>query len=314
MSGNGLTIVKFGFRSSADIALISEALVSAQKKFGAALKDAANPAYRSKYADLSAVIEATLKPLNEQGIAVMQAPQLDGQMVTVTTRLQHVSGQFYESDLSLPAVQRDRFDAQSVGSAITYARRYSWQAITGLATEDDDGNAASGVGSKEAAQEVAQRKLAEHEAKKANGAVPKAQIPTGGLNLPPVPPAAPPVPIESAGEGTEYIHGIIKRVVDKVTKDKRAFKEVGMLDQHDKALTLSSFDNFQLSDGRLWQYLTPSVVGLLGTFTVAAKEKGGKTYYNIINVELLGEHRWDNGVGVMERRREPEYEAQVPGI
>jgi ERF superfamily protein len=152
---------KFGFRTSADIGEIAAALVAAQSKFGAAIKDSSNPAYRSKYADLSAVIEATQKPLNDNGIAVLQAPQLDGQMVTVTTRLQHKSGQWYESDLTLPAVQRDRFDAQSVGSAITYARRYSLQAITGLATEDDDGNAASGIGAKEAAQAVAKRKLAE---------------------------------------------------------------------------------------------------------------------------------------------------------
>ena len=160
---------KFGFRTSASIEEIAAALVAAQAKFGAAIKDSANPAYRSKYADLSSVIEATQKPLNDNGIAVLQAPQLDGQMVTVTTRLQHKSGQWYESDLTLPAVQRERFDAQSVGSAITYARRYSLQAITGLATEDDDGNAASGIGSRSDSQAVGAAKTSELKAKVKKG-------------------------------------------------------------------------------------------------------------------------------------------------
>ena len=86
--------------------------------------------------------------------------------MTVLTRLLHKSGQYFESDLTMPAVMRERFDAQSVGSAITYARRYSLQALICLAAEDDDGNAASGVGSKEAAQAVAARKVAEYNAKK----------------------------------------------------------------------------------------------------------------------------------------------------
>ncbi len=153
-------VVKFGFRTSPEITSIAEAIVAAQAEFGAAIKDSANPAYRSKYADLSACIEATQKALNKHGIAVMQAPQLDGQMVTITTRLQHKSGQWYESDLTLPAVQRERFDSQSVGSAITYGRRYSLQAILNLATTDDDGNAASGVGTHEDAQAVGKAKVA----------------------------------------------------------------------------------------------------------------------------------------------------------
>jgi hypothetical protein len=153
-------VPKFGFRTSPEITAIAEAMVSAQAEFGAAIKDSANPAYRSKYADLSACIEATQKALNKHGIAVMQAPQLDGQMVTITTRLQHKSGQWYESDLSLPAVMRDQFTAQSVGSAITYGRRYSLQAVLNLATTDDDGNSASGVGSHEEAQAVGKAKVA----------------------------------------------------------------------------------------------------------------------------------------------------------
>lgn len=151
-----------GFRSSQNIEAISEALVAAQAKFEAAVKESLNPAFKGRpfmYADLNSVLAAVRGPLNEQGIAIMQPTSLDGQMVTVTTRLQHKSGQYFESSLTLPAVQYDRFDAQSVGSAITYGRRYGLQSMTGIGAQDDDGNKASGIGSHEQAQEVLNRKL-----------------------------------------------------------------------------------------------------------------------------------------------------------
>lgn len=168
MSEEQFQVATKGFRTSSGIDLISKAFCKAQAEFNGARKDSVNPAFRSKYADLSSVIEATQEALNKNGVAIMQAPQLDGQLVTITTRLQHESGQFYESDLSLPAVMRDRFDAQSVGSAITYGCRYSMQSILCVPREDDDGNLASGTGSKEAAQAVAKRKIEEHEAKEPN--------------------------------------------------------------------------------------------------------------------------------------------------
>jgi len=154
-------------RTSEQIGELSEALAKAQGKFGAAIKSSQNPAFRSKYADLSSVIDATLEHLNAEGIICMQHPALEYKgegesreaMITVTTRLQHKSGQFMESDLSIPAVQRDRFDAQSCGSAMTYACRYALQSICVVPREDDDGNAAAGTGSKEAAQAIAAGKL-----------------------------------------------------------------------------------------------------------------------------------------------------------
>ena len=139
-----------------------------------------NPAFRSKYADLSSVIEATLEHLNAEGISVMQHPGLEYKAVgdgveayiTVTTRLQHKSGQFMESDLSIPAIQRDRFDAQSCGSALTYASRYALQSICCVPREDDDGNMAVGSGSSEAAKAVADKKIADLKAKKNQGSRP----------------------------------------------------------------------------------------------------------------------------------------------
>lgn len=150
-------------RTSEGIEMLSEALAKAQSKFGAAIKGSTNPAFRSKYADLTAVIEATLEHYNSEGICVMQHPGMlwiEGvAFVTVTTRLQHKSGQWMESEITIPAVQRDRFDAQSVGSAITYGCRYGLQSIGMVAREDDDGSAAVGAGSQGASNAVAAGKV-----------------------------------------------------------------------------------------------------------------------------------------------------------
>ena len=151
---------------------LMKALAAAQGKFGAAIKGNINPAFRSKYADLSAVIDATLEHLNKEGIVVMQHPALEYKgegenreaYVTVTTRLQ-LGPEWIESDISIPAVQRDRYDAQSVGSAITYGCRYALQSILVVPREDDDGNQATGRGTSEAAQAVAQEKIAKAKGK-----------------------------------------------------------------------------------------------------------------------------------------------------
>jgi len=151
-------------RTSEQINELSDAFAKAQTKFGAAIKASQNPAFRSKYADLASVIDATLEHLNAEGIGVMQHPALEFRgegeaFVSITTRLQHKTGQWMESDVSLPAVMRDRFDAQSVGSAITYACRYALRSICTVPQADDDANAASGVGSHEAAQGSAKKQL-----------------------------------------------------------------------------------------------------------------------------------------------------------
>jgi hypothetical protein len=159
-----------GIRASSEITAFCESFLKAQKKFGAAIKGSVNPMFKSKYADLSAVIEAVLEHLNAEDIGVMQWPALDGQMVIITTRLQHKSGQFMESDITIPGLQRERFDAQSVGSAITYGCRYALQSICCVPREDDDGNLATERGQKEAKakKEVeveVDSQIAEHERK-----------------------------------------------------------------------------------------------------------------------------------------------------
>lgn len=120
---------------------IATALVKAQKAFGPALKSSTNPHFRSRYADLSACVEAVIEGLNEAGIALVQRTSEDNTGVTVETVFIHESGEMLEcGKLHVPAAKQD---PQGYGSALTYARRYSLMAACGIAPEDDDGNAAT---------------------------------------------------------------------------------------------------------------------------------------------------------------------------
>jgi hypothetical protein len=121
--------------------LISTALVKAQKEFGPALKTSTNPHFRSRYADLSAVVEAVIDALNNNGIFLTQKCHESSDGVNVETLLIHESGESLSCGiLHVPASKQD---PQGYGSALTYARRYSLMAACGIAPEDDDGNAAS---------------------------------------------------------------------------------------------------------------------------------------------------------------------------
>jgi hypothetical protein len=133
-----------GLLCSPQTDLIDGAMAKAQRDMKAAAKDAVNPHFKSKYADLAAVWDAIRVPLTSNGIAVLQNVENIGEAVAVTTRLVH-AGQFYEfGPLVVPLAQHT---AHGIGSAITYGKRYSLSAAVGVATdEDDDGNAAVGKG------------------------------------------------------------------------------------------------------------------------------------------------------------------------
>ena len=120
---------------------IASALVKAQKAFGPALKTSTNPHFRSRYADLSACVEAVMGGLNDNGIALVQQTHECESGVLVETLFIHESGEtFSAGKLHVPASKND---AMGYGSALTYARRYSLMAACGIAPEDDDGQAAS---------------------------------------------------------------------------------------------------------------------------------------------------------------------------
>lgn len=120
---------------------VSAALVKAQKAFGPALKSSTNPHFKSRYADLSACVEAVIDALNDNGIALIQRNIECESGVCVETVFVHESGESLSSGpLHVPAAKQD---PQGYGSALTYARRYSLMAACGIAPEDDDGNAAT---------------------------------------------------------------------------------------------------------------------------------------------------------------------------
>jgi len=120
---------------------IATALAKAQAELKAASKDAENPHFKSKYADIASIIEA-LKPLSKHGLAFAQFPETAEEGIIVSTLLMHTSGQWLRTDVPIPV---SKADAQGYGSAITYGRRYGLQALCGLAADDDDGNAAAGA-------------------------------------------------------------------------------------------------------------------------------------------------------------------------
>ena len=124
---------------------LANALVKAQSQVRGASKDSDNPYFKSKYADLSSVWDACRSALTGNGLSVVQSPRINLALsaetthVEVETLLLHQSGQWVRDTLAIPVTKAD---AQGVGSAITYARRYALAAFVGVAPEDDDGNAA----------------------------------------------------------------------------------------------------------------------------------------------------------------------------
>lgn len=120
---------------------IAAALAAAQAKMGKALKSANNPHFKSKYADLASVVDACMPALNEVGIAVIQPTTDDETGRYVETVLIHgESGETLKCRVPLIVAKNDM---QGYGSAVTYARRYGLMSMSGIAPEDDDGNAAA---------------------------------------------------------------------------------------------------------------------------------------------------------------------------
>jgi hypothetical protein len=126
---------------SESIAALAAALSKAQASITGALKDSANPFFKSKYADLASCWDACRKPLTDNGLAVIQTIEAgEGRAVLVTT-LCHASGEWIKS--YCPILTKDD-SPQALGSAITYSRRYALAAMCGLAQIDDDAEAAQG--------------------------------------------------------------------------------------------------------------------------------------------------------------------------
>lgn len=139
------------------------ALAKAQQEFTGAVKDVTNNAFGAgrtyKYADLAANIGAVRPALSKHGIALIQFNEsdLERQTASVTTAL-HFGEQYISETAEAPAVGRNGFDVQSIGACWTYLRRYTLQALCGLASEDDDGADLAGVNNQPVANKKGKEK------------------------------------------------------------------------------------------------------------------------------------------------------------
>lgn len=126
---------------SESIAAISQAIAKAQGEVENASKNAKNPHFKSKYADLAELLNTVRPVFSSHGLAIVQMPLFVDGVASVETLISHSSGEWISSICSAPVSKQD---AQGVGSAITYLRRYSLAAMCGIAQEDDDANSAVG--------------------------------------------------------------------------------------------------------------------------------------------------------------------------
>lgn len=122
--------------TSENLDQLATALSAAQGEIKDASKDSVNPHLKSKYADLAEVLQTARPILSKFGLSIIQGVAYDDGQVRVTSRLLHKSGQWVESMISIPVVKQD---AQGIGSATTYGRRYGGSALIGISQDDDDG-------------------------------------------------------------------------------------------------------------------------------------------------------------------------------
>tara|TARA_R100001594_G_scaffold127806_2_gene165685 strand:+ start:91 stop:594 length:504 start_codon:yes stop_codon:yes gene_type:complete len=125
---------------SPEIDKLAEALAKAQSEMEGAKKESTNPFFKSSYADLHAVIKSSFPYLSKNGLSVSQGNEVIKGAVCVTTTLMHASGQWMRSKIKLPLA---KVDAQGVGAAVTYGRRYGLSAMVGIAQYDDDAQSIS---------------------------------------------------------------------------------------------------------------------------------------------------------------------------
>lgn len=131
----------FKMNKSDSIKELATALAKAQGEIENATKATANAFFKSKYADLAECLNTVRPVFAKHGLSLSQFPSFECGVASVESILMHSSGEWLSNIASAPVSKQD---AQGVGSATTYLRRYSLAAIAGIAQEDDDANSAVG--------------------------------------------------------------------------------------------------------------------------------------------------------------------------
>ena len=144
---------------SQDIGKLAEALAKAQMEMSAAKKDAKNPFFKSDYATLASCLGAGNPALNKNGLCVTQLPGSSDGNISLETILMHTSGQFIKSNIY---VKPEKTGPQALGACLSYLRRYSYSAIIGQATADDDAESATDRKKPDAGKNPAQKKADTH--------------------------------------------------------------------------------------------------------------------------------------------------------
>ena len=133
-------------KTSPQINEIVSAMSKAQGSMKPAVMNKVNPHFKNRYADFNSCMEACRIPLSENGLAVIQTPQTIEGKLTLVTMIAHSSGQWMTGEFPLIATKQD---SQGIGSAMTYAKRYSLSGMLGIVADedqDDDGEASMGRG------------------------------------------------------------------------------------------------------------------------------------------------------------------------
>lgn len=113
---------------------IHKQLLTFQSQVNAIKKSATNPHFKKNYADLNSILDEVKPLLTDLGLVLTQ-PIEGGKVKTVITK----DKESIFSEISLP----EGLNAQQLGSAITYFRRYTLLSLLALSTEDDDATEAT---------------------------------------------------------------------------------------------------------------------------------------------------------------------------
>lgn len=132
--------------TSESLGKLAEALSKAQATMAEAKEDAKNPFFKSNYADLTSIWRACRKSLTENGLAVSHSTMFENGEIILVTMLMHTSGEKITGYFPLMLQKKD---LQSIGSAITYAKRYALAAMVGVCVEGEDDDAEKSMDRKE---------------------------------------------------------------------------------------------------------------------------------------------------------------------